>query len=258
MQLLEKSNKYDLSSIDDTKFNYALRYAVTHGYVQATRQLLKCEHDISSEVFVDACGRGNIEIAELLLADHRVNPNEYIGSLYASSGIESAVFCGHIKVVKLLLNDSRVDPNIRNGGALIIAAESGRANIIACFAADKRVIGKDHALAVALKQHDAMSVEVLLNAGVKLTERKFLHYLTGFEKRKNIFTGIKSTVENHAECIAVILNYFHINLEFYLSVKLRISKEVNRVLIRHMVRYYWAAREICQNNLNMDLLKLLL
>src|SRR3989304_6063778 len=64
---------------------------------------------LKSSVFKTYAEKGDIEIVELLLADHRVDP-----SANDNHAIRLASSKGHDKVVKLLLADSRVDPSSDN------------------------------------------------------------------------------------------------------------------------------------------------
>jgi len=114
-------------SADD---NYPLFFAAQTGYVEITRFLLSHPNvDPSANnnsAIEEACNNGgNIEIAQLLMADKRVNPADE-----KCIAFDRACQGGNLDIVKLLLDDPRIDPGARDNAAIILGFEYGQMEVV--------------------------------------------------------------------------------------------------------------------------------
>jgi len=92
--------------------------------------------------FIEACGDGNIGVAEKLLQNPKINPNCQWGYNNDWTPFNIACFNGYIDIVKLLLNDNRVDINKADNYGFTPfwnACENGHAEIVRLLLNDKRV-----------------------------------------------------------------------------------------------------------------------
>jgi len=119
-----------------------------------------------------ACNYNYIDIVKLLLADNRIDPNEYPedcgGSdeyeIYAEP-IRLACWVGNIDIVKLLLEDSRVDLSSRHD-TLEISCRKGYIDIVRLILADSRIdpsLHNNFALKLAKKENHTEIVNLLLS-----------------------------------------------------------------------------------------------
>lgn len=96
----------------------------------------------------DACEKGDIELAKLLLADPNVDPasNTREGLRYTRDEtnfcIKRAAKMGHIEIVKLLLQHPKVDPSAKENFALRVALFNQDSKMVKLLISDNRVLNK--------------------------------------------------------------------------------------------------------------------
>ena len=120
-----------------------------------------------SEIFVNNCRNGNIEIIKFLIEDSRVDP-----SVRDNLSIIWASINGHLEVVKLLLQDPRVDPSARNNESIIWASNYGHLEIVRLLLQDPRVdpSSRDNCSIIRASNYGHLEVVKLLLQDYRINE----------------------------------------------------------------------------------------
>ena len=107
--------------------NDILMYSIKNNYLN-TIKLLTDEIDFlmdKSNLVVQACQYGHIEIVKLLLEKYKIDP-----SIGKNGPFIVACKYGHIEIVKLFLKDSRINPADYDNLAIVKATENGHIEIV--------------------------------------------------------------------------------------------------------------------------------
>ncbi|KAJ3319018.1 hypothetical protein HDV06_006770 [Boothiomyces sp. JEL0866] len=144
----------------------ALRLAVHRGNLQVFQLLLNRGFDPSSndnQAITDACAKGFIDIAKVLLNNPSVDPSDN-----SNIALQKACLAGNTQIIKLLLDDARVDPSIKNNRIIRDLAKSGSIENIKLICNHAKVNPSDldnEAIIVACKFGNFDAVSYFLKDG---------------------------------------------------------------------------------------------
>lgn len=185
---------------------------------------------IKSITLICAIELGDIEIVKLLLADERMETDDYC--------LICAVFENRIDILKLLLEDSRFNPGASENYALSIAATEGYDDILSLLLADPRVTLTHFSFMRMVYRGSASTTMLMLNHGCRgqhsdCSERNCIAAAGNFDALK------VSSLHGHVEVTKILLNHFGKNVggTWYACIMNDVNKEIEQLWLDHFETY---------------------